>query len=417
MQLLERPPQLRRKPGKREPENPDALIKEARRLRRRRWAMGTLGTAALLGATTVIVALAVTSSSAPNAVGGGASAGVLPNGPLAKLQLAGPMAVAPDGALYIADDQTTDGRDDRVLVRLPDGRFRVIAGTGKRGFSGDGGPAVKAELSDVTDLAIGPNGTLYIADGGRVRSVSHHGVIRTIVGSGRPARTVTSGTPARSAALGVPLSIAVTSVGQLYISTESPSGSPRSQILRLTAAGAVASVRAVVTSAPRGNLADRAAIGKQLTDFDHIAVDGHGNIDVAGGPGVYGVWQITPNGDAHLVSGSFYTQRVGGADPVLEPGLRGAVYAATARGIFHVEPHELVPIASFTKPLSRSLHGHPLSPLYFATNPTGTLYADDNGPIGYQPKPGYAAAFLQHLVSVNDGHSRLLWQEHDTTQR
>jgi hypothetical protein len=327
------------------------------------------------------------------------------------------MAVAPDGALYIADDQTTDGRDDRVLVRLSDGRFRVIAGTGKRGFFGDGGPAMKAELSDVTDLAIGPNDALYIADGGRVRSVSRDGVIRTIAGNGRPARTITNGAPARSAALGTPLSIALSPVGQLYISTESPSGSPPSQILRLTAAGTLDPVRAVVTSASGGNLADRMAIGKQLTDFDHIAVDGHGNVDVAGGPGVYGVWQITPNGDAHLVSVSYLTQRVGGQDPLFERGPRGVVYAATARGIFHVEPHKLVPIAAFNKPLSRSLHGHPLSPLYFAASPTGTLYADDNGPIGYQLKPGYAAAFLQHLVSVNDGHARLLWQEHDTTRK
>jgi hypothetical protein len=41
----------------------------------------------------------------------------------------------PDRALYVADDLTTgDQQDDRVFVRLPGGRFRVIDGNGRRGF-------------------------------------------------------------------------------------------------------------------------------------------------------------------------------------------------------------------------------------------------------------------------------------------
>jgi len=412
MLLLERPPQAH------ETEDADALIKEARRLRRRRWAIGTLSLAALAGLAMLIATLTGSAARAPTAASVGASAGVLPNGPLATLNVAGPLAVAPDGALYVADDPGTGIQaDSRVLVRLPNGRFRAIAGTGKRGFSGDGGPAVKAELSDVSDLALGPDGTLYIADGGRIRMVSRDGVIRTIAGSGRPARTIATGTPALSAALGPPLSIALSPAGGLYIATGPPAGSPESQVLRLTPAGTLDPVRTVVTAATGGNRADQIARGKQLSDFGDIAIDARGDIDTARGPGVYGVWQITLNGDAHLVSGSYLTQRVGGQEPLLERGPRGAVYAATARGIFHVEPHQLVPIATFNRPLSQSLHGHPLSPLYFATSPSGTLYADDNGPIGYQTKPGYGAAFLQHLVSVRNGHTTLLWQEHSKTRK
>jgi hypothetical protein len=156
---------------------------------------------------------------------------------------------------------------------------------------------------------------------------------------------------------------------------------------------------------------------KQLSDFGDIAIDGRGDIDAAGGPGVYGVWQITTNGDAYLVSGSYLTQRVDGRDPLLEHGPQGAVYGATARGIFHVEPHKLVPITAFDKPLSRSLHRHPLSPVYFATSPTGTLYADDNGPTGYQLKSGYGTAFLQRLVSISNGQTTLLWREHSNTAK
>jgi hypothetical protein len=408
MQVLDQPPQ---RAG--EPENADALIREARRLRRRRWSIGSVCAASLVGVAASIITTATSSSGARLTARPSASAGVLPNGPLATLNIAGPLAVAPDGALYVADDPGTGIQSaDRVLVRLPNGRFRVIAGTGKRGFSGDGGPAVKAELSNISDLAVGRDGTLYIADGGRIRTVSRDGVIRTIVGDDRPARTIAAGTPALSAALGAPLSIALSSAGELYMTTSSPSGSPPSQILRLTPAGTLDPVRAIVTSATGGNRADQIARGKQLSDLSYIAIDGRGDIDAAGGPGVYGVWQITPNGDAHLVSGSYLTQRVDGRDPLLEPGPQGAVYAATARGMFHVEPHKLAPVTDFNKPLSRLLHGHPLSPLYFAASPTGTLYVDDNGPTGYQLKRGYGAAFLQHLVSISDGHATILWQEH-----
>jgi hypothetical protein len=394
------------------------LIREARRLRRRRWLIGTVSAAALVCIAASIVAAVTSSSGTRSATRPSASAGVLPNGPLATLNIAGPLAVAPDGALYIADDPGTGIQpDDRVLVRLPNGRFRVIAGAGKRGFSGDGGPAVKAELSDISDLAVAPDGTLYIADGDRIRIVSRDGVIRTIAGSGRPARTIVKGTPARSAGLGSDLSIAISASGRLYISKGSPSGSPRSQVLRLTPASTLDPVRAIVKSATGGNRADQMARGKQLSDLRYIAIDGRGDMDATGGPGFYDVWQITPDGDAHLVSGSYLTQRVGGREPLLERGPQGTVYAATTRGIFHVEPHKLVPVTTFNRPLSRSLRGHPLSPVYFATSPTGKLYADDDGPIGYQLKSGYGTAFLQHLVSIGNGHTTLLWQEHSNTRK
>jgi hypothetical protein len=182
-------------------------------------------------------------------------------------------------------------------------------------------------------------------------------------------------------------------------------------MLRLTATRTLDPVHAIVRSAIGGNRGDQLAHGKQLSAFGNIAIDAHGNINAVGGSGGYGVWQITPNGDAHLVTGSYLTNRLGGRWPLLEHGPHREVYAATSRGIFQVEPHKLVPISAFNKPLSRSLHGHPLAPLYFATSPIGTLYADDPGLIGYELKPGYGSASLQHLVSIRNGHSSLLWQE------
>jgi serine/threonine-protein kinase len=89
----------------------------------------------------------------------------------------------PSGALYVANVDR-----EQVLVRLPDGRFRVVAGNGKKGVSGDGGPAIDAEFLDIVDMAVGPDGSLYVVDGDRVRVVSPNGGISTVAASPTCAR-------------------------------------------------------------------------------------------------------------------------------------------------------------------------------------------------------------------------------------
>lgn len=374
----------------------EALFREARRLRRRRWTIGILTVAALLAVGAAIAALASSGGSTPASGRGAGTAGGLPTGSPARLNVAGALAVGPDGALYV-----TDVARDRVLVRLPDGRFRVVVGNGKVGFAGDGGPAVDADLSDVSDLAFSPGGSLYIVDGGRVRVVSPNGVIDTIAGDGRaPAgrrpRPIANGTPALSAALGSPrsvvdgnspLSIAVSPGGALYLSTFS-------QLLRLTAAGTLDTIRAVVPSGPwAGNLD---------ANLGPIAIDAQGNIDVAGVNG-WSIWQLPPSGVAHQVGfgADGQARRSGGNVSVLERGPDGAVYGENGNVILRVEGNRLVPTFTFNQ--------------YFwltqlAFGPHGTLYADEI--------PG-GGAFEAHqqLVSVRNAHVSLLWQENNTTPK
>ncbi|MBL0122655.1 MAG: hypothetical protein IPP88_07940 [Betaproteobacteria bacterium] len=99
----------------------------------------------------------------------------------ARLSNAVRVAVGPDGSLFIAD------RDNHCIRRVgTDGIITTVAGTGASGFSGDGGPATVATFTQPAALAVGPDGSLYIGDGPqqRIRRVGPDGIITTIAGIG-----------------------------------------------------------------------------------------------------------------------------------------------------------------------------------------------------------------------------------------
>jgi hypothetical protein len=368
----------------------DARVRQRRQ--RRRGAIVLL-VFVLLGVAAAISVLAVSGSSSPATAASGSDAGGLPIGALATLHVAGPLAVGPNGALYVVDVVR-----DRILVSLADGHFRVVAGNGKVGFAGDGGPALDAELAGVSDLAFSASGSLYIADGGRVRVIGHDGVIHTIAGNGRAARTVTTGIPALTASLGAsgtpaanenPLSIALGAKGQLYITTGG-SRSADSQLLRLTAAGTLATVPDLVASGPFR--------GQHLNSLGPIAIDGHGDIDVAGFNG-WSIWQVAPYGVAHEVGSGSGARRSGGNYSVLERTLGGTVYAEDGSTLLRIAGVRLIPVLSLTK-----VRGTYFWLTYFAFGRHGALYADEIPGGG-----GFEAH--QQLVSVRGSRVSLLWQE------
>ena len=320
-------------------------------------------------------------------------AGPLLNGSNAQLAVAGALAVAPNGALYVVD-----AANARILVQQRGGRFGVVAGNGDVGFSGDGGPAIRAELMSVSDMAFGSDGTLYIADAGRVRAVSRSGVIRTIAGDGRALRTITNGTPALSAPLGVaetaqigdtrqpvtPLWIAIRpQASQLYISTGR-------QILRLMPDGRLETVRAVAT---RG--------AAPLQGFGPIAVDPAGTVYAGGNTGAWSVWEIPPDGDAQDLG---FARLSGGADPIVELGPQDGIYVASGSTLFRVRESRLVAVRSFPAG-RRAIVDDSYFPLtYFAFGKGDTLYADDiPGGLGFEPR--------QRLVAVKDGHVSTVWTQ------
>jgi uncharacterized protein (TIGR03437 family) len=127
----------------------------------------------------------------------------------------GPQGIAFDSAgnMYIAD--TGNHRIRKVSA----GVITTIAGTGVAGFSGDGGPAVNAQLNYPKDVALDAAGDVFIVDSYnfRIRMVTPDGNIQTIAGSGRSGYTGDGG-PAKSARLSFPQGITVASNGSVYLS-------------------------------------------------------------------------------------------------------------------------------------------------------------------------------------------------------
>jgi sugar lactone lactonase YvrE len=134
--------------------------------------------------------------------------------------------------LYVADPNGSVVR----LVDLGTGAGRVFAGTGALGDSGDGGPATQAQLEQPFAIALGPGGTLFIADyaANRVRAVTQDGVIHTIAGTGKKfnLQAWQDGVPAVTADLELPSAVAADRAGNVYVSEGS-------RVARVTPAGII----------------------------------------------------------------------------------------------------------------------------------------------------------------------------------
>ena len=136
-------------------------------------------------------------------------------GPAIKANFKTPAGLAfdPEGNLYIADRE-----NHRVRKIDTSGNISTFAGIGKAGFSGDGGPAVRAKLNLPSGLATDKKGNLFISDrsNDRIRVVDKKGVIRTYAGSGVAGFQGDAG-PALKAQLDKPFGIALDEAENLYI--------------------------------------------------------------------------------------------------------------------------------------------------------------------------------------------------------
>lgn len=150
--------------------------------------------------------------------------------------LGSPAALAFDGAgrLHFADEEA-----HRVFRLEPDGRLAVVAGAGRPGIGGDGGPAVDALLNKPVDIRFDGLGRLYIADveNQRIRRVDADGTIATVAGTGEPGSSGDGG-PATDARVHDPWGIFVDpGTGDLLIGD-----SENHVVRRVDAAGVITTI-------------------------------------------------------------------------------------------------------------------------------------------------------------------------------
>ncbi len=180
----------------------------------------------------------------------------------------------------------------------------TFAGTGQKGYAGDGGPADRAQLNEPISLQFGPAGDLYIADiGNRVlrRVDSKSGVITTFAGTGKSGPTP-DGSPIQGTPLNGPRSLDFDAAGNLFLITRE---------------------------------------GNQLLRFDlkagiihHLAGTGRAGFSGDGGPareatlnGPKGI-ALAPNGDVYLADTENhvirrYNTKNGTIETVVGTGVRG----------------------------------------------------------------------------------------------
>ncbi len=220
-----------------------------------------------------------------------------------------PSGVAVDGRgnVYITDPE-------RVRKVSRDGRITTIAGTGVSGFSGDGGLATSARLSYPTGVAVDGQGNVYVADtnNNRVRRIATDGRITTFAGTGGPG-PLGDGGPATAARLSAPFGVAVDAQGNVYIAD---SGGHR--VRKVDVAGTITTIAGNGREGTTGDggRATSASLGSPLG----LAVDRQGNVYVAGDDRVR---RVSPSGTIARVVGTGRPGFSGDGGPAISARLSG----------------------------------------------------------------------------------------------
>jgi sugar lactone lactonase YvrE len=233
--------------------------------------------------------------------GNGIHAGALEGADARESSLENPVDFdfLPDGRIVFVSYH-----DARVLMIEHDHTLKVIAGDvpASTGNEGDGGPARDARFVELHGIAIAPDGTIYLADGGanRIRRIGTDGIINTIAGSNVGGYTGDGG-PATSARVSAPSAMALDANGLLYFAD-----SNNCVIRRIEQDGTITTV------AGNGPIAD-----SELAGPEGFALAPDGSIFIADRRHSV-VKQRTPDGQMTVIAGTGTRGHSGDGGPALE---------------------------------------------------------------------------------------------------
>jgi Bacterial Ig-like domain (group 3)/NHL repeat len=185
--------------------------------------------------------------------------------------LANPFSMAADAAgnVYVAD------RDNHRVRRVDtSGNITTVAGNGEQGFFGDGGLATSASLNTPTAVAVDANGNIYIADSNnhRIRVVAN-GNINTFAGNGTAGYSGDGGA-ATGASLYTPRGVAVDTNGVVYIADTN------NHVVRKVSAGTISTIAG--NAQQQGFYGDNGTAGSAGLDTPTgVAVDATGKVYIA----------------------------------------------------------------------------------------------------------------------------------------
>ena len=226
------------------------------------------------------------------------------------------LAIAPTGEIYLAD--TLNNRVRKIDPRS--GLITPFAGTGKKAYAGDGGPAVKADCGGIYCIAFSPDAkTLYLVDldNRRMRAVDMQtGIIRLIAGNGQRG-VPADGAVAREAPLVDPRAVAADSAGNVYVLERG------GHALRFVdREGKIRTLAGTGQPGPAGD--DGPALQAALRGPKHICVDRDQNVVIA-------------DTDNHVIRK--YVPKTGQLIRVAGTGKKGTAGVFCARGGRANQPH------------------------------------------------------------------------------
>ncbi len=205
----------------------------------------------------------------------------------------------PRGLAFLKDGSLVFTEPFLNIVRRisSNGTITTVAGTGTAGFAGDGGPAVDAELNFVHGVAAMPDGGFVLSDmfNNRIRRVDARGTISTVAGTGRRDFGGDGG-PAVDGVIQLPRGVAATAAGEIFIPDSS-----NNRVRRIALDGTITTVAGIGLAGGDGD--GGPAIAARLNVPFSVAPLPDGGFLVAERAGAR-IRRVSPNGTITTVAGT-----------------------------------------------------------------------------------------------------------------